>query len=934
MTKKRICQSGFVIGVILIIISFSFFYSPIDFIPYYYKIQGEKEKSMAAQFLLDNMGHNYSYFGEGYEHYNNSYRKLGNVPIPHRNDSLQDFLSMNRANEFLRLKSDKKNLTASFIIDHIDHIYDIWSNLRWKDEVDFETFCIYILPYKVSNEHLSEWLNVYHSNYNKLFDHIFFDGGEIFKASDQKIIKRPVHEHRIDSTIKSTEYELVDRDKSIIKLVPGENLLFEDIYCHATSKKMLFVSYTNGKQLSDVKLCINKTDTINVSFKPLDSWLTFPDRSLAIPVSLKEGMNRIEVFSEQDTIGIEHIEIAYYEKFYRDMPGYEIIDGANYVIRNSHNDFVLEVDSGKMFNTDRLNIAKAQESPHQVFNIQNINYGFFKISPTHIDNYSKAVEVYGFSKEEEANVVQFDYYGYPNQEWAIIPIENGSYKIINKQSSKCLDYNPVSLSIYQSEYAGLASQHWYLERVDDTLFYDTIHHVPQNSVLEAACRINEGDARDFDWFFLNPIPDPTGEAVFSTRTGSCKEESHHLLYILRSVGIPSAIDFNPQRPHAARGHYWNSVIGKNNKTIRFQYGEKPGTGGAENPTAKIYRKNYAINDSSLASLTNSNEYIPPLFRDAGLIDVTNEYCITKNVDIELFEFLPKTIQNIYLAVFDNQDWIPISWSFNTNGTASFKSMGLNNLYFPCYYDNLNTLTAAGYPFILHENEDIQQIIPNLGSTQTLVLNRKYPWPPDHHLNYRMDNGRFEGANKADFSDAKELFTFKGKAAPIFYTVKSKNSTAFKYVRYIGADGTYSTINEIKFLDKEGKELQGKPIGTKGSYNGLGNTYEKAFDNDILTFYDGHKPDGTFVGLAFDSPTTIDKIRFIGRNDGNCVEMGDFYELKYLAKHGWQSLSSQTAEHDSLVFENCPTNALFILNNHTKGVEERVFEYVDGQVIWH
>ncbi|HZL12283.1 MAG TPA: hypothetical protein VFC65_20045 [Prolixibacteraceae bacterium] len=41
-----------------------------------------------------------------------------------------------------------------------------------------------------------------------------------------------------------------------------------------------------------------------------------------------------------------------------------------------------------------------------------------------------------------------------------------------------------------------------------------------------------------------------------------------------------------------------------------------------------------------------------------------------------------------------------------------------------------------------------------------------------------------------------------------------------------------------FLNKNGDDINGNPIGTPGSFWDSGNTIEKAFDKDILTFYDG------------------------------------------------------------------------------------------------
>ncbi len=71
-----------------------------------------------------------------------------------------------------------------------------------------------------------------------------------------------------------------------------------------------------------------------------------------------------------------------------------------------------------------------------------------------------------------------------------------------------------------------------------------------------------------------------------------------------------------------------------------------------------------------------------------------------------------------------------------------------------------------------------------------------------------------------------------------------------------------------------------------------------------------------------------------RIDGNCIEVGDSYELVYWDNYRWKSLGQQEAKSDSLVYEDCPRNALFLLHNHTKGYEERIFTVDErGEQLW-
>lgn len=79
------------------------------------------------------------------------------------------------------------------------------------------------------------------------------------------------------------------------------------------------------------------------------------------------------------------------------------------------------------------------------------------------------------------------------------------------------------------------------------------------------------------------------------------------------------------------------------------------------------------------------------------------------------------------------------------------------------------------------------------------------------------------------------------------------------------------------------------------------------------------------------PRRVRHIRFIGRNDGNGIEVGNDYELLYWDGH-WRSFGRVSAADTKLVFRNVPSGRLYVLSNLTKGHEERIFTYVDGEQI--
>ena len=50
------------------------------------------------------------------------------------------------------------------------------------------------------------------------------------------------------------------------------------------------------------------------------------------------------------------------------------------------------------------------------------------------------------------------------------------------------------------------------------------------------------------------------DKLINMKTGSCRDFAMLAAYAMRAYGIPVAVDFTPQWPNRAGGHYWNSVL--------------------------------------------------------------------------------------------------------------------------------------------------------------------------------------------------------------------------------------------------------------------------------------------------------------------------------------------------------------------------------------
>ncbi|MCQ2058510.1 MAG: hypothetical protein MJY71_01605 [Bacteroidaceae bacterium] len=131
----------------------------LDYVLQYYK--DEPEKYQAALFLIKNMPAHYSYVDtsaiERYYEYALQVFNTNSSPEKHRDlllaisDSLYSGIEKNTI-------LDCKIITADYLIYTINNAYDQWKWCSWAEQVEFDEFCEWILPYKaVEYQSLDYW---------------------------------------------------------------------------------------------------------------------------------------------------------------------------------------------------------------------------------------------------------------------------------------------------------------------------------------------------------------------------------------------------------------------------------------------------------------------------------------------------------------------------------------------------------------------------------------------------------------------------------------------------------------------------------------------------------------------------------------------------------------------------------------------------------
>ena len=465
---------------------------------------------------------------------------------------------------------------------------------------------------------------------------------------------------------------------------------------------------------------------------------------------------------------------------------------------------------------------------------------------------------------------------------------------------------------------------------------------PDHNLAEAAGKINGKIG-----FLVRPAmfgnPPHGFTSAMASGIGKCDDRTMLAVMAMRANGIPAAYDFIPYWGSNNNGHSFCSVIKPDGTNMVFQDVKDSG----ENTffaykTPKIYRRSFAVQTQNLLYKYRDSENIPAQFSDMKTIDVTGTHDIgQQDVRVSINPEIKSEI--VYLAVFSPAEWYHVAYTKNRGEATLFTDMGNGTdskgeiaisgedigdgiLYLPCFYINNRTVPASN-PVIVSKN-GVYAVTPNIAEFETVTLKRKYP-RLGNIINFagQMTGGIFEGANKADFSDAVELHRINTVPSSHLQKVDTKSEQAYRYVRYRKPQGTFS-IGEFQVFGEKGDQVAGNMIccDALAGLEDVGNMT----DGDPLTFFSINGLE-LWAGIQFDKPVKISAIAYCPRTDDNDISPGDYYELLYW-NDAWISLGRKQAEEYSLQYD-VPKGALLWLKNLTRGREERPFTYENGRQVW-
>lgn len=887
---------------------------------YYHKINPDPLKLKAAEYIISNMTYQYSRFGSGVESFNESYEYVYGIYIKDRNSVLMsDSVTQNRTAK-TESEFDVKRLSSTHIINQIEAAFDTYNRFEWSRLYPFEIFCEYLLPFKIGHSDTASWRNFAYAKYGHLLDYAAFKGSDShFEAENYA---------KADSMIVKVESA---SGNAALKLGKDGLQMFElEFQTNRKGYQLFNIHYLNGHSTgANIRVMIDNLIIGDLVFPSTGKWnLVDKDvKPVDFTVPLDSGKHTLKLMALNKNILLDYINIPEY--IFMKFPESVITEG-EYYFSNAFGKLTIAKDS--LINENNISICSnpAKEWPVRIVAKNDNLYQLLFES----NGVVKAIDAFPFGESEW--VITFNDHGYANQLWAFIPMPDGGYQIRNKETGRILAFSEKDSILIQLPPDRMRNEYsWHLEKIVKK--NESSHDNNLDISIRAAQKISEITNR-FHWsgshVEIGPI-DPT--LILKHAYGSCYEETAFQTMVLRSLGVACTVDFVFNYPERNAGHSWSVVFDLEGKTVQNNCHNPVGAGTWVDVFAKgkVYRNTNSINRNSLLFMSNGKEDIPTQFRNPYFIDVTKEYCQVKDVEIDIAPDKKTANKFTYLMVFNNDQWVPIAWGKTTKrNTALFKDVEPRGMYLPAYYIN-GSFKALNDPFYFDSTGNIHHISIADKKLQTLVLKRKFPNRlVDDNIRKMSIGGKFQGAIRPDFSDAKTLGTITAEMTePLFHRIYVDSHNTFQYLRYIGPEGGRCNINEVVFFDVNGDTIKGKIIGTEGSFENSGKTKDLVFDGDVLTYFDSPDISGSWVGLKLSRPQKVGKILFATRNDGNMVEVGNEYELHYWKNQEWVSMGRQTATSDSLTYKDVPINGLYHLQNHTKGWEERIFTYENNRQVW-
>ena len=443
-----------------------------------------------------------------------------------------------------------------------------------------------------------------------------------------------------------------------------------------------------------------------------------------------------------------------------------------------------------------------------------------------------------------------------------------------------------------------------------------------------------------------------------SRDEDCLSIVHYACMIMRSFGMPVAVDHVAGYRELTGRHYFCSLYNTKLKTWQGfnPEGSLPGDSaflGA--PTLNIYRDMFEAQKDAPYFVRGKGEFVPIHLASPCLRDVTEQYSPVTQITLPFN--LSTNNKLAYLAAFDcrgNNGLVASTWGMidQRHHSVTFKKVLPNTLFFPICYNGEESV-CFGKPFyvkMIGGNPHICHLPSKDGATPTtdVLLLRKYPVKPNMQLLAdHLKGSVILGSNDKTFAKADTLLRFL--FAPTQYIkIYTFNKTGkYRYYRFVPPQQyPNANIAHMEWLTSHpdngenamqaSREAITRPLLVKKAtkmqshYVQLTDAVLKnmqaspQYDHNPLTSAGGYP----FFTLQLSKPKLVEAVNLMAMHAGNTITSGHQYLLLYW-DNGWKVCAHATAKYEYLEFHNIPSNKLYWLYDITEGQEEMPFLITNG-----
>lgn len=231
---------------------------------------------------------------------------------------------------------------------------------------------------------------------------------------------------------------------------------------------------------------------------------------------------------------------------------------------------------------------------------------------------------------------------------------------------------------------------------------------------------------DCDTWFTNtwgeqrkePLPRLGGLQLLLRKQGPCPDIADLGVFIMRSQGIPAAVNVIPFWATSTGGHFMNTIFGDTMQAYNCDFGSKDFGENLKREPAKVLRLTYSKQSQTLASFEEPNNIPTGILQQQNYIDITKEYWETTDVKCPLY---PSTTASkiVYATTFNGLSWRPFWWGKVEKEQTTFSSICKGTVIIPQYYSN-GKLIPAGAPVIVGDKEP-KVLLPDLTQTKDVVI---------------------------------------------------------------------------------------------------------------------------------------------------------------------------------------------------------------------